>query len=143
MRYLIFLFIAVIIFLMNGFCQSEAAGEKMYMEQRTLNDVESNEYRSFLKEIRKTDKKREFVDYKEDRDTRYRKLEEDIDFEQREAYIAGKRAWEGRMVEAWDKRMSYIDKGYSASTDRESSRAFKAAGQLRPPSRSSIDVYRR
>ncbi|HOE18357.1 MAG TPA: hypothetical protein PLX02_13990 [Syntrophorhabdaceae bacterium] len=143
MRYLIFLFIAVIIFPMNGFCQSGVAGEKMYVAQRTLNDIESNEYRSFLKEMRKTDKKREFVDYKEDRDTRYRKLEEEIDFEQREAYLAGQRAWEGRMVEAWDKRMSYIDKGYSASTDRESSRAFKAARQLRPPSRSSIDVYRR
>ncbi len=142
MRYLILLFIAVLVFPLSGFCQSSAASGGTYIGQ-SLSDVESNEYRSFLKDIRKSDRKREFVDYKEDRDTRYRKLEEDIDFEQREAYLAGKRAWEGRMVEAWDKRMSYIDKGYSASTDRESKRAFKAAGELRPPSRSSVDVYRR
>jgi hypothetical protein len=143
MRYLIFLFIAAIIFPINGLCQSSEINDRSYIGRRPLSDVESNEYRSFLKEMRKSDRKREFVDYKEDRDTRYRKLSEDIDFEQREAYIAGKRAWEGRMVEAWEKRMSYIDKGYSASTDRESSRAFKAAGQLRPSSRSSIDVYKR
>ncbi len=143
MRYLILLFIAAIVFPLSGFCQSSVTSEGSYIGQGPLNDVESNEYRSFLKDIRKSDRKREFVDYKEDRDTRYRKLEEDIDFEQREAYLAGKRAWEGRMVEAWDKRMSYIDKGYSASTDRDSKRAFKAAGELRPPSRSSVDVYRR
>ena len=142
MRYLILLFIAVLVFPLSGFCQSSVTSGGTYISQ-SLSDVESNEYRSFLKDIRKSDRKREFVDYKEDRDTRYRKLEEDIDFEQREAYLAGKRAWEGRMVEAWDKRMSYIDKGYSASTDRESKRAFKAAGELRPPSRSSVDVYRR
>ncbi len=143
MRYLILLIIAAFMFPLNGLCQGSATNDRLYIGQGSLSDVESNEYRFFLKEIRKTDRKREFVDYKEDRDTRYRKLEENIDFEQREAYIAGKRAREERIVEAWDKRMSYIDKGYSASTDRESKRAFKAAGQLRPSSRSSVDVYNR
>ncbi len=64
MRYLILLFIAVLVFPLSGFCQSSVTSGGTYIGQ-SLSDVESNEYRSFLKDIRKSDRKREFVDYKE------------------------------------------------------------------------------
>lgn len=126
---------------MNALCQIKVNVVKSQVDQKVLSDTEAEKYKSILSKIRKSDKKKEFVDYKEDRNTKFRKLGESIVFEEREANIARDRAREGRYDAAWDARMSYIDKGYSAPTDRESNRAFRAADQLKPPIRSKIDVY--
>jgi len=131
MKYVLIIFFVSICLPLNALCQNE------------LNDIDSKDYKSFLSDVRKSDTKRFYKDYSEDRSTRYRKLRERLNAEEREAYIAGTRAWEDRAKDSWDTRMSYIEKGYSASTDRESGRAFEAADQLRPTTRSRIDVYRR
>ncbi|MBA4416381.1 MAG: hypothetical protein C0392_00495 [Syntrophus sp. (in: bacteria)] len=143
MGYLVFILLFLIIFPMNGLCQIKVNIIKPQVEQGALSDTEADKYRSFLREMRTSDAKRVFVDYNEDRDTKYRKLRESIAFEEREGRIAGARAWEGRYKDTHDARMSYIEKGYSTSTNSESNRAFKAASQLRPPARSRTDSYNR
>ncbi|MCX5811017.1 MAG: hypothetical protein NT178_00500 [Proteobacteria bacterium] len=143
MRYFIFILFFLIIFPANALCQKKVAIVQHQVDEKFLSEVEADKYKSFLSEMRTSDRKREFADYKEDRDTKYRKLSESIAFEEREASIANQRAWEGRYKETYDTRMSYINKGYSAQTDRESVRAFRAADQLRPPAKSSMDVYKR
>jgi hypothetical protein len=90
-----------------------------------LNNIDANEYKNFLNEMRKTDKKRIFVDYKEDRDTRYRKLRESAFFEAREASILNQRLWEDRFAERWDRQSFFTEKVYSGS-NYESDRAAKA-----------------
>jgi hypothetical protein len=143
MRYFFVILFFLIIFPTNALCQKKVNFVQPRVDERVLSDVEAEKYKSLLSDMRKSDTKREFADYKEDRDTRYRKLRESIAFEERESNIANQRAWEGRYKETYDARMSYINKGYSAQSDRESIRAFRAADQLRPPARSNIDVYRR
>jgi len=143
MRYLVIILFLLIFFPTNVLCQNKEKNVQFQADDSILSNIDADKYKSFLIDMRKSDIKREFADYKEDRDTRYRKLRESIAFEEREARIANQRAWEGRYSEAWDSRMSYINRGYSAQSDRESIRAFKAADQLRPPAKSSMDVYRR
>lgn len=107
-----------------------ASGEEKISIVRTtseqyLSDVEANEYKKFLNEMRKTDTKRVFIDYKEDRETRYRKLRESAYFEAREASILNQRLWDQRISERWDRQSQLIDKVYSGSA-YESDRAAKA-----------------
>jgi len=90
-----------------------------------LNDFESKEYKKFLEEMRKTDLKRVFVDYKEDRDTRYRKLRESIIFESQKAALFSNILWEQRHAERWDRQQQLIEKVYSGSSF-ESDRATRA-----------------
>jgi len=90
-----------------------------------LDDLQSNEYKKFLKEMRKTDIKRVFVDYKEDRDTRYRKLRESIIFESQKAALFSNILWEERYAERWDRQQQLIEKVYSGSSF-ESDRASRA-----------------
>ncbi|HOJ42930.1 MAG TPA: hypothetical protein PLW88_00730 [Syntrophorhabdaceae bacterium] len=93
--------------------------------EQFLNDVETKEYKKFLNEMRKTDTKRVFVDYKEDRDTRYRKLRESAYFEAREAEMLSQRLWEQRYADRWDRQSQLIDKVFSGDS-YESDRAAKA-----------------
>ncbi len=139
MRYFVIILFILVFFPANVLCQNK----EFQSDNSFLSNIDADKYKSFLIEMRKSDIKREFADYKEDRDTRYRKLRESIAFEEREARIANQRAWEGRYSEAWDSRMSYINRGFSAQSDTESGRAFKAADMLRPPSRTRSDTYRR
>ncbi len=90
-----------------------------------LNEIDANEYKKFLNEMRKTDKKRVFKDYEEDRETKYRKLSESAYFEASEAAILNQRLWEQRYAERWDRQSSLIEKVYSGSRF-ESDRASKA-----------------
>ncbi|HON86046.1 MAG TPA: hypothetical protein PK864_08475 [Syntrophorhabdaceae bacterium] len=90
-----------------------------------LNDIKANEYKKFLNNMRKTDKKRVFLDYKEDRDTRYRKLRESAEFEAREAEMLSQRLWEQRYADRWDRQSQLIEKAYSGS-QYESDRAVRA-----------------
>jgi hypothetical protein len=143
MRYFILISFILIFLPFDAICQNKENFVQYQAGVRVLSDIDADKYKSFLSEMRKSDIKREFADYKEDRDTRLRKLRESIAFEEREANIANQRAWEGRYKETYDARMSYINKGYSSESDRESIRAFKAADQLRPPAKSSMDLYRR
>lgn len=94
-------------------------------KEQYLNDIEANEYKKFLNEVRKTDRKRVFMDYKEDRETKYRKLRESAYFEAREASILNQRLWDQRYADRWDKQSQLIEKVYSGS-DFESDRAARA-----------------
>ncbi|MCX5810553.1 MAG: hypothetical protein NTX36_14505 [Proteobacteria bacterium] len=122
MRYLVFILFFLIIFPMNALCQIKVNVVKSQVDQKVLSDTEAEKYKSILSKIRKSDKKKEFADYKEDRNTKFRKLGESIVFEEREANIARYRAREGRDIERWDTKTSLIEKSYSG-TDRESERA--------------------
>jgi len=90
-----------------------------------LNEIDANEYKKFLNDMRKTDKKRVFKDYEEDRETKYRKLRESAFFEAREAAILNQRLWEQRYAERWDNQSRLIERVYSGSSF-ESDRAAKA-----------------
>jgi len=99
------------------------------MAQGTLNDLETKQYKSFLIDMRKTDQKKVFIDYRDDRDTKYRKLRDSIAFEEEKALVAtrsywGERAieWDRRQADRWDTQSFLINKSYSG-TDTESRRA--------------------
>lgn len=107
---------------MNALCQVKVNAVKSQVDRKVLSDAETEKYKSILSKFRKSDKKKEFVDYKEDRNTKFRKLGESIAFEEREARIANRRLWEGKYEQRWDTKTSLIEKSYSG-TDRESEKA--------------------
>lgn len=127
-------YIIIMVFLMLPF--SVRSEEKINIlkssGEQYLSDVEANEYKKFLNEMRKTDPKRVFIDYKEDRDTRYRKLRESAIYEAREASILNQRLWDQRISERWDRQSQLIEKVYSGS-GYESDRAAKALMYGYPP----------
>lgn len=122
---LLFFIILFLMILPNTVMGEEKVGTIKTGGEGYLNDVEVNNYKMFLNDLRKTDRKRVFIDYKEDRDTRYRKLRESAYFEAREAEILNKRLWDQRYGERWDRQSQLIEKVYSGSAS-ESDRAAKA-----------------
>lgn len=97
--------------------------------QREMSNIEAEQYKSFLSNIRKTDQKKIFIDYREDRNTKYRKLRDSIAFEEEKARMATRSYWGERMIEwdrrsadRWDTQSYLINKSYSG-TDAESRRA--------------------
>lgn len=64
MRYLVFILVIFIIFPMNVLSQNPIPAT---INQVVLSNAESDQYKSFLKEMRKSDRKRCFEDYKEAR----------------------------------------------------------------------------
>ncbi len=109
-----FFILFTLVFPFNALCTDEY-----------LNEIDARNYKKFLNDMRKTDKKRVFDDYKEDRDTKYRKLRESAYFEAMEAEMLNRRLWDQRYAERWDRQTTLIEKVYSGSS-LESDRAAKA-----------------
>ncbi|MCX5809622.1 MAG: hypothetical protein NTX36_09680 [Proteobacteria bacterium] len=114
--------------------------------QGTISGSDAAKYRSFLKEQRGSEKSGvgNIQDYRDDRNTKVRKLSESIQYEEKEAKIAKEQARDERAKEREDLKISrdkkineLVDKGASAKTDKEADRYYKGARQLKEPSKKS------
>jgi hypothetical protein len=121
----------------------------------TISGSDAAKYRSFLNEQRGSEKSDtgNFQEYRDDRNTKVRKLSESIQYEEKEARIAKERTRDERAREREDlkiarekKVIELVDKGASAKTDKEADRYYKGAKQLKESSTKSksyvVDSYR-
>lgn len=98
-------------------------------------------YKLFLKEQRSNDIGNvETQSYSDDRNTKVRKLQESINYQEKESRIAREQARDERMKEredikiAREKRINeLVDKGVSAKTNEEANRYYKGARELKEP----------
>lgn len=131
------LFFCVLAFLIffpfSGFAQDR---------QGTISQSDADKYKSFLKEQRGGEKSdsNNYQDYRDDRNTKVRKLSESIRYQEKEARIAKEQAKDERLKEKEDTKLSrekkiseLVDKGVSAKTDKEADRYYKGARELKDP----------
>jgi hypothetical protein len=114
--------------------------------QGAISGSDAAKYRSFLNDQRGSEKSDtgNFQDYRDDRNTKVRKLSESIQYEEKEAKIAKERSRDERAREREDlkitrekKIIELVDKGASAKTDKEADRYYKGAKQLKESSTKS------
>ena len=130
-------FFCVLVFLMffpfSGFAQDR---------QGAISQSDADKYRSFLNEQRSGEKSDagNYQYYRDDRNTKVRKLSESVKYQEKEARIAKEQARDERAIEREDLKISrdkkineLVDKGASAKTDKEADRYYKGARELKDP----------
>lgn len=110
--------------------------------QGAISQSDADKYRSFLNEQRVGEKNDagNYQDYRDDRNTKVRKLSESVKYQEKEARIAKEQARDERAIEREDLKISrdkkineLVDKGTSAKTDKEADRYYKGARELKDP----------
>jgi len=114
--------------------------------QGTMSESDAAKYNNFLKDQRGSEKSdiNNVLDYRDDRNTKVRKLSESVQYQEKEARIAKEQARDERARQREDLKISreqkineLVDKGASAKTDKEADRYYKGAKQLKEPSTKS------
>lgn len=140
MKYLLFVLAVCLVFV---FTYSSVNAQK--------GDFSDEKYRNFLKEKREGDTKEtaNIQDYRDDRNTKVRKISESIKYEEMRAREAAEQAkyergkqWDDLKYAREKKIDELVDKGASAQTEKEAARYYKGARELKTPTKTKQKTYR-